>query len=75
VHIPHHLMTTQEEPWGFIKSSTQNKAVHIKLSLCLSFQLRRSLRGYTVGITVGFRIMTMEALAPWPHHQILQWYP
>jgi hypothetical protein len=58
------------ELWDFIKSSAQNKVVHMELSLGLSFQLRCSLGGYTVGTTMGFRVMTMEALAPWPHHQI-----
>jgi hypothetical protein len=37
----------------------------MKLSLRQSFQLSRSLGGYMVGTTVGFRVMTMEALAPW----------
>jgi hypothetical protein len=32
--------------------------------LCLSFHLRHSLGGYTVGTTVGFWVKTMEALAP-----------
>jgi hypothetical protein len=40
--------------WGFIKSSTQNKIVHMELSLCLSIQLRCTLMGYTVGTTMGF---------------------
>jgi hypothetical protein len=68
--MPHHFLTTWIEPWGVIKSSAQIKAVHMELSLCLSFKLSRSLRGYTVGTTVGFPCMTMEALAPWPYHQI-----
>jgi hypothetical protein len=25
VHMPHHIVTTRMEPWGFIKSSVQNK--------------------------------------------------
>jgi hypothetical protein len=56
------------EPWGFIKLSTQNKTVHMKLSIRLSFQLSRNLGGYMVGPNEGFRVTTMEALAPWPHH-------
>jgi hypothetical protein len=52
------------EPWGIMKSSAQNKAIHMELSIRLSFQLRRSLGGYTVGTTAGFQIETMEALAP-----------
>jgi hypothetical protein len=40
----------------------------MKLSLRLSFDLSHSLRGYTVGTTVGFQVMTMKALTPWPHH-------
>jgi hypothetical protein len=56
------------ELWGFIKSSMQNKAAHMELSLRLSFQISHSLGGYMVGTTMGFRVATMEALAPWPHH-------
>jgi hypothetical protein len=36
----------------------------MKLSLCLSFLLRHSLGGYTVGTTAGFRVKTVEPLAP-----------
>jgi hypothetical protein len=36
----------------------------MELSLCLSFYLRRSLRGYIVGTTVEFSVKTVEALAP-----------
>jgi hypothetical protein len=36
----------------------------MQLSLCLSFLLRRSLGGYTVGTTVGFWVEIVEALAP-----------
>jgi hypothetical protein len=64
MQIPHHILTTQMEPWGFIKPSAQNKIVLMKLSLCLSFYLRCSLGGYTVGTTVGFPVEIMEALAP-----------
>jgi hypothetical protein len=39
---------------GLHKSSAQTKAVHMELSLSLSFQLSRSLEGYTVGTTMGF---------------------
>jgi hypothetical protein len=42
------------EPGGFIKLSMQNKAVHMELSLRLSFYLSRSFRGNTVGTTTGF---------------------
>jgi hypothetical protein len=38
--------------------------VHMKLSLRLSFYLRCSLGGYTVGTTLGFSVKIMEALAP-----------
>jgi hypothetical protein len=48
-------------------SSVQNKAVHMELSFCLSFYLRRSLGGYTVGTTMGFLVLTVEALAPRSH--------
>jgi hypothetical protein len=52
--MSHHILTTQIELWGFIKSSVQNKAVHMELSLRLSFHLRRNLGGYMVGTTAGF---------------------
>jgi hypothetical protein len=64
VPTPHHILTTRMEPWGFIKSSTQNKVVHMELSLRLSFYIRCSLRSYTVGTTAGFPIKIVEALAP-----------
>jgi hypothetical protein len=70
VRMPHQILTTWIEPWGFIKSSVQNKAVHMELSLCLSFHLRHSLRGYTVDITTGFLGKTVDALAPRSHHRI-----
>jgi hypothetical protein len=37
-------------------SSVQNKVIHMELSLRLSFYLRRSLRGYTMGTTAGFPV-------------------
>jgi hypothetical protein len=40
----------------------------MELSICLSFQLKHSLGDYTVGTTIGFRVMIMEDLAPWLHH-------
>jgi hypothetical protein len=36
----------------------------MKLSLCLSSYLRRSLGGYTVGTTMGFPVETVEDLPP-----------
>jgi hypothetical protein len=74
-HKPQCILTTQMESWGFIKSSVQNKVVHMEPSLCVSFQLRRSLGGYTVGTTVGFHVETVEALAPRSHHRILRGHP
>jgi hypothetical protein len=62
--MPQHLLTNQTEPWGFINLSVQNKVVHMELSLRRSFQLRRSLMGYTVGTIAGFRVETVDALAP-----------
>jgi hypothetical protein len=59
------------EPWGLIKSSAQNKVVHMKLSLCVSLQLSLNLGGYTMGTTTIFRVTTMEALTPWHYHRIL----
>jgi hypothetical protein len=56
VHISHHILTTQTKPWDIIKLSAQNKAVHVELSLRLSFYLRCSLGGYTVGTTTGFPV-------------------
>jgi hypothetical protein len=54
MQMAHHILTTQMEPWGFIKPSVQNKAILMQLSLRLTFQLSRSLGGYTVGTTAGF---------------------
>jgi hypothetical protein len=62
--MPHHILTTRVEPRGFIKSSVQNKEVHIELSLHLNFHLRRSLGGYMVGTIMGFPVQTLKALAP-----------
>jgi hypothetical protein len=64
VRMPHHILTTQTEPRGFIESSVQNKVVHIELISRLRFYLIRRLVGYTVGTTVGFPIETMDALDP-----------
>jgi hypothetical protein len=36
----------------------------MKLIVCLSFYLRRSLGGYTVGTTAGFLVEIVEDLAP-----------
>jgi hypothetical protein len=47
------------EPWSFIKSLAQNNAVHMELSLCLTFELRHSIGGYTAGTTVGFQVKTV----------------
>jgi hypothetical protein len=47
----------------------------MELSLRLSFQLSLILEGYTMGTTAGFQVTTIEALAPWPHHQIPWRYP
>jgi hypothetical protein len=68
VRIQHHILTTQTESWGFIKSSVQNLLVHMELSLRLSFYLSHSIGGYTVGITSGFPVEIMEALALQSHH-------
>jgi hypothetical protein len=72
MRMPHYILTTQTEPWGFNKSSVQNNVEHMELSLCLRFYLRRSLRGYTVGATMGFTIEIIEALALQPCRRILQ---
>jgi hypothetical protein len=47
----------------------------MELSLRLSFYVRHSLGGYTVGTTVGFPVETMEALVLLCHCQIPQKYP
>jgi hypothetical protein len=39
----------------------------MELSLQMSFYLRRSLRGYTVGTTAGFSVKIVEALALQSH--------
>jgi hypothetical protein len=67
VVMPHHILTTRMEPWGFIRLLAQNKVVLMELSLCLSFYLRCSLGGYTVATTMRFLVEIMETLAPQPH--------
>jgi hypothetical protein len=67
VQILRHILTTQMELWDFIKLSVLYLSVHMELSLHLSFYLRRNLRGYMVGTTVGFPVDIMEALAPQSH--------
>jgi hypothetical protein len=47
----------------------------MELSICLSFQLSRSLEGYMVGTTVGFQVEVVETLAPLPHHKIPWLHP
>jgi hypothetical protein len=64
VRMLHHFLTPQMESWGFIKPLVQTYTIDMKLSLCLNFQPRCSLGGYTVGATTGFCVMIMEALAP-----------
>jgi hypothetical protein len=61
----HHILITWTELWGFFKSSALYLSVHMELRRSLSFYLRRSLRGYTVGTTPGFKVELMEAL---PHN-------
>jgi hypothetical protein len=63
VRILYHILTTQTEPWEFIKSLALYLSAHMELSLRLSFYLRRSLRGYTVGTIAGFLVEIMEAFA------------
>jgi hypothetical protein len=70
VQILHHILTTQRESWGFIKSSAPYQSIHMKLSFCLSFYLRRNLGGYTVDITAGFPAKIREALALQSRHRI-----
>jgi hypothetical protein len=70
VQMLHHILTTQMEPWALIKPSVSYQALHMELSLHVSFYLRRSLRGYTVGTNMGFPVGIMEALAPQPRHRI-----
>jgi hypothetical protein len=57
--MPHHILTTRMERWGFIESSVENKALHMELSLRLSFYHKRKLGG----ATVGFPVKIMETLA------------
>jgi hypothetical protein len=47
----------------------------MKHSLYLSLYLSHSLRGYTVGTTVGFLVEIMEALDPQSRRQIPWMYP
>jgi hypothetical protein len=71
----HHILTTWTEPWDFVKSSALYISVHMELSICLSFYLRCSLRGYTVGTTVEFLLKIVEALAPQSRRWILRKCP
>jgi hypothetical protein len=41
----------------------------MELSLRLSFQLSRSLKGYTMDTTVEFQVKAMEALAPFLNNE------
>jgi hypothetical protein len=70
VRIPHHFLTIRMEPWDIIKSSALYLSVHMELSLCLSFYLRRNIGVYMVATTVGFLVEIMEAFAPHSHNQI-----
>jgi hypothetical protein len=67
MRTPHHILRTRTEPWGFIKSSIQNKVIHKELSLRLSCYLRRS----HVGYTTGFLVEIVEALA---HNLVAEFY-
>jgi hypothetical protein len=71
VQMPLHILTIRIELWGFIKPSASNQAVHMELSLRLSFYLRYNLGGYTVGTTMGFPVEVVEDLASQSHHRIL----
>jgi hypothetical protein len=73
VYTSHILLTTWMDS-VLHKLSAQTKIVHMELNLRLSFQLSHSLGGYMVGSTMRFRVMTMDALTPWPHHRILWRY-
>jgi hypothetical protein len=70
-----HFLTTRMEPLGFIMLLTQNKAVHMELSFCQSFQLKQSLGGYMMGTTMGFPTRTVEALAPRSRHRMPWMHP
>jgi hypothetical protein len=77
VRILHHILTTQTELWGFIKSSMLYQSVQMELSHHLSFYLRCSLRGYMVGTTTGFPVEIVVPFAPQSLRQIPQkcpWY-
>jgi hypothetical protein len=66
--ILHHILTTQTEPRDFIKSPTLYVSVHMELGIRLSFYLRSSLEGYTVGTTAGFPFKTMETSTAQSRH-------
>jgi hypothetical protein len=68
VQILHNILTTRMESWDFIKSSALYLSIYMELSLRLSFYLRCSLGGYTVGTTAGFSVEIVEALGPQSHH-------
>jgi hypothetical protein len=67
VQILHNILTTRMESWDFIKSSALYLSIYMELSLRLSFYLRCSLGGYTVGTTIGFPVEIVEALGPQSH--------
>jgi hypothetical protein len=75
VRILHDILTIRMEPCDFIKSSALYLSIHMELSLCLSFYLRPSLRGYKVGTPTGFPVKVKEALAPQSHCRIPQKCP
>jgi hypothetical protein len=54
VRIPHHILTTQTEPWDFFKSLRYT--YQYIWSLHLNFYLRRNLGGYMVGTIMGFPV-------------------
>jgi hypothetical protein len=74
VRTPHTFLTTGRIR-GLHEPSAKSKIVYMKLTFRLSFQLNRSIRGYTIGTTARFWVTTTEALAPWPHLWILRRYP
>jgi hypothetical protein len=64
MQLLHHILQLGRNCGATLMSSALNRTVHLQLSLCLSFYLRRSLGGYTVGTTARFLVEIVEALAP-----------
>jgi hypothetical protein len=67
VRLLHHILTTQTEPWCFIKSSTQTYTIHMKLSLQPGFLAKAQPRGLHDGHHRGILKPDHGGLMPLNH--------